>query len=254
VSDALDPRRLEEIGLNALQTQRQLFYDGWLLRISPGRAKRARSVNPFFGSSLPLDDKIAYCERIYEAAGLPTLFRMTPFNQPPDLDTALAARGYRAFDATWVQAVTLEAPPDVPASSDVELTQPDVAAFVAAVGEMRQSPPEQQAAHLERLTHTPLRRRGVLATSGGRPIAAGQVAVEDGVAGIFDVVTVESERGRGVATQIVAQLLAWAWSRGAHAAYLQVDDANRPAHAIYRKFGFTTRYTYHYRAREDECH
>ena len=73
-----DPVRIEEAGLNALQTQRQLFYDGWLLRISPGTAKRARSVNPNFGSSLPLPGKIAYCENIYAQHGLPTLFRMTP--------------------------------------------------------------------------------------------------------------------------------------------------------------------------------
>src|SRR5206468_1751271 len=36
-------RRIEEAGLNALQTQRQLFYDGWVLRVSPGKAKRGRS-------------------------------------------------------------------------------------------------------------------------------------------------------------------------------------------------------------------
>ena len=79
---------IEEAGLNALQTQRQLFYDGWLLRVSPGKAKRARSVNPHFGSSLPLDGKIDRCERLYGASGLPTLFRVTPFAKPPGLDAA----------------------------------------------------------------------------------------------------------------------------------------------------------------------
>jgi len=88
-SPAVDPRRVEEAGLNALQTQRQLFYDGWLLRVSPGKAKRARSVNPHFESSLPLPEKIAYCERIYEERGLPALFRMTPFAQPRTLEAAL---------------------------------------------------------------------------------------------------------------------------------------------------------------------
>ena len=52
----LAPIRIEEAGLNALQTQQQLFYDGWLLRVSPGKAKRARSVNAHFGSTLPLDE------------------------------------------------------------------------------------------------------------------------------------------------------------------------------------------------------
>ena len=49
-----DGRRIEEAGLNALQTQRQLFYDGWLLRVSPGKAKRAR--NPTRG--VPAADRL----------------------------------------------------------------------------------------------------------------------------------------------------------------------------------------------------
>jgi ribosomal protein S18 acetylase RimI-like enzyme len=36
-------------------------------------------------------------------------------------------------------------------------------------------------------------------------------------------------------------------------AFLQVNDDNAPALAVYRKFGFTTAYAYHYRAREGEC-
>ena len=49
------------------------------------------------------------------------------------------------------------------------------------------------------------------------------------------------------------ELLRWAWQNGATHAYLQVDAENAPALAVYRKFGFATAYTYHYRARPDEC-
>ena len=85
----IDARRIEQAGLNALQTQRQLFYDGWLLRISPGSAKRARSVNAHFGSTLPLDEKIDHCERVYGERALPALFRITPFDHPGDLERKL---------------------------------------------------------------------------------------------------------------------------------------------------------------------
>ena len=245
--------RVEEAGLNALQTQRQLFYDGWLLRVSPGVAKRARSVNAHFGSTLPVDAKIDYCEGLYAAHGLPTLFRITPFVQPPLLETVLGGRGYIAFQPTCVQVAPLGHPPDFPADPEIELAAPPPAKFVDAVGALRGSTPEQRAAHLERLSCTPLTTRAVLARIGGETVACGQLALEQGLAGIYDMVTAAAYRGRGIATQIVGELLTWAWNHGATNAYLQVDAANARALAVYRKFGFATIYDYHYRARSDEC-
>ena len=137
--------------------------------------------------------------------------------------------------------------------SDVELMAPPVAEFVDAVGALRGSTAEQRAAHLERLSNTPLVNRAVLARIDGETVGCGQVALEHGLAGIYDMVTADAFRGRGVATQIVSDLLVWAWSHGASHAYLQVDANNAPALATYRKFGFATAYTYHYRARPDEC-
>ena len=36
-----DGRRLEELSLNSSAPPGQLLYDGWLLRLAPGKAKRA---------------------------------------------------------------------------------------------------------------------------------------------------------------------------------------------------------------------
>ena len=249
----IDARRIEEAGLNALQTQRQLFYDGWLLRVSPGKARRARSVNAHFGSTLPLPAKIDHCERIYRERELPTLFRITPFVAPADLDDALDARGYVPFDTTLVQAVELDGTTlPVPGRGAVELVDASIDAFVDAIATLRGSPTTQRDAHRERLAHSPLDGRHVLAVVDGVPVAAGKTAREGDIAGVFDLVTAEHARGRGIATLVVARLLARAWDRGARLAYLQVDAGNAPALAIYRRFGFATVYTYHYRARERE--
>jgi len=250
----IDARRIEEAGLNALQTQRQLFYDGWLLRMSPGKAKRARSVNAHFGSTLPLERKIVHCERVYGERELPTLFRMTPFVRPAELEQALTRRGYRPFDTTLVQAVELVGaalPAHDPA--DAVLVEPSIDAFVDAVGKLRGSPPQQREAHRERLGHSPLDGRHVVALVDGEPVAAGKTARDGDVVGVFDLVTAEHARGRGIATALVARLLARAWDRGARMAYLQVDAGNAPALAVYRRFGFETIYTYHYCGREGEC-
>jgi N-acetylglutamate synthase len=251
---AVDPRRIEEAGLNAVQTQRQLFYDGWLLRLSPGQAKRARSVNAHFGSTLPVAHKILYCERVYAQHGLAPLFRMTPFSCPSDLDTALAAHGYLAFEETLVQTALLDEAPAIPeAPDDVEIAELDAAAFVEAVGELRGSPAGQREAHRERLRNSPLDKRCVALRAGGRVVCTAQVALEGELAGLYDVVTAEEARGKGYATQACASLLAWGWQRGARTAYLQVSADNAPALAIYRRFGFATVYVYYYRGPPGRC-
>ncbi len=254
--DAVAPSQVEEAGLNALQTQRQLFYDGWLLRLSPGKAKRARSINAHFGSTLPLDAKIEHCERVYAAHGLPTLFRVTPFDKPPDLDAALGRRGYVRFDPTLVQVAALGAgpamSPDGPRAAQIELVLPPIEEFVREVAALRGSTDAQRAAHLERLAGTTLTMRAIVARENGRTVACGQAALDRGLIGIFDMRTDAASRGRGIATRIVAELLSWGRRQGATHAYLQVDAGNAAALAVYGRFGFATAYTYHYRARAGE--
>lgn len=249
----VDPQRVEEAALNALQTQRQLFYDGWLLRLSPGSAKRARSVNPHFGSSLPIDEKIDRCEAIYAAQKLPALFRITPFCKPHALDAILERRGYVAFDETLVQIapVVFDAGLRI---DGVELAIASIAEFVAAVGALRQSTSVQCAAHYERLSNTPLVMHAIIArSSGGEIVGCGQVAIDDGLAAIYDMVTAIDFRGRGLAKSIVAALLNHAARTDVEHAFLQVNADNAAARAVYAKFGFATLYTYHYRARPSEC-
>lgn len=249
---APDLRRVEEASLNGSATPRQILYDGWLLRLAPGKAKRARSVNAHYPSTRPLSEKIDYCERIYAVHGLPRLFRITPFVHPSELDAELERRSYARFDLTLAQGVTLPRPPDLP-DLEVELRKADVRSFVEAVAAMRRSSRQALEAHLERLLEAPLPSGRVFAWLDGRPVACGQWMLHDGLAGVYDVITAEDARGRGLATLVTAHLLAQAWERGASFAHLQVDESNAPALAVYRKFGFATLYTYHYRAPHGEC-
>ena len=248
----LDLRRVEEVSLNALQTQRQLFYDGWLLRVSPGKARRARSVNAHFGSTLPIGQKIAYCERLYEARGLPVLFRMTPFVHPANLGDELAARGYEAFDPTLVQVKALAHPPEPRACDGVDIASPGIDAFADAVALLQESSPEQRDAYHERMAHAPQVSRYLVAYAGGRIVGVGTAMLEDGLAGIFSMATAPDMRRRGIASAVLARLLAWSWEHGAAHAYLQVDAQNRDALPVYRNAGFATAYTYWYCAREGE--
>ena len=107
--------------------------------------------------------------------------------------------------------------------------------------------PQQRDAHRERLQNSPLEKRCIAIRAAGRVVCTAQVAIEGELVGVYDVVTAENARGRGHATVACASLLSWAWQHGANIAYLQVNEDNPPAIAIYRKLGFATVYTYHYR-------
>src|SRR5437868_14985761 len=82
----LEARRLEERALNASGAFQSIIYDGWLLGYRPGPTKRLRCVNPFYPSTVPIPEKIAYCAAFYASVGLPAVFRLLPFSEPPELD------------------------------------------------------------------------------------------------------------------------------------------------------------------------
>jgi ribosomal protein S18 acetylase RimI-like enzyme len=241
-----DARRLEELSLNSSAPPGQLLYDGWLLRLAPGKAKRARSVNAVYDSARPLDEKIAYCERLYARMRLPTLFRMTPFSQPAGLDAELSARGYARFDETAVESAAIG--PCQAGSAQVM----NLGRWVDAVGALRGSPEEHRAAHRARLEGMPLAMRAVAVEEDGAVVATGLTIVEDDCAGLFDIVTAEGARRQGHARGVVASLLHVARELGARHAYLQVQRDNEPARRLYRAFGFEERYMYWYRGRSGE--
>ena len=106
--------RAENAGLDASAPPQQADIDGWLIRLSPGKAKRSRCINALRAGSLPLDDLLARCQQAYDAAGLPLAIRVTPWSQPADLDALLAARGWGSFDAADVMVLDRLEPEPAP--------------------------------------------------------------------------------------------------------------------------------------------
>jgi ribosomal protein S18 acetylase RimI-like enzyme len=248
--DALGAR-LEDAGLTSSQPPQQSIYDGWLLRYSPGKAKRARSVNAIGAGLRPLAEKLAYVETFFRRAALPCLFRITPFTQPNTLDRFLDGAGYLAGDESRVMATALPLAQH-PAAPAPALEEVDAARFARVAGVLRGSPESVIAAELQRIVHAALPARYLTVSAEGEVAACGSVLFEDDVAGVFNMVTATGWRGRGLATALVSHLLRHAADAGARVAYLQVDAANAPARHVYEKFGFRDRYAYWYRAQPDQ--
>ena len=242
--------RIEEAGLNAAQPPDQLLIDGWLLRFSPGKARRARSVNAISPGRLPLPEKLAICQHWFAQIRLPLLFRITPFSQPAGLDDFLAQADFVAIDETRVMTRSFN--DGGPGDGGLRVGNVDVEHVAQVVGALRGSPERQLDAHVRRLHLSPLNRfTTCLVAYAGQdendPVAAGQVVVEGNVAGLYDIVTAPHARGRGYGRVLSAQLLCAARAMGARTAYLQVDVGNASARRIYAALGFVDRYAYWYR-------
>ena len=240
---------IEDAALNASAPPQQLWLDGWLLRLCPGKAKRARSVNAVAAGRLPLAEKLALAEALYREAGLPMVVRITPFTQPAGLDEALAAAGLQRFDPTLVLAAELPRmalEPKLPPG--LRLERADASTYAQVVGELRGSPPSQRQAHAQRLALSPVPYHGWLLRQGDELLACGQSARQLQWVGLYDIFTAPAARNRGLAGALCAELLRRTAAEGARTAYLQVDAANAPALAVYRRLGFGPGYGYHYRA------
>ena len=251
--------RVEDAGINASAPPQQRWIDGWLVRFSPGKAKRARCVQAVAAGRLPLHERLALCAAVLRDAGLPLLLRITPFSQPAGLDQALADRGFHRLDDTRVMVLPALAAsaPGPAASADhwpdtLRLQRLPAAEFAAAVGGLRGSPVGQRAAQAERLALSPVPYQGwaLCRRSDGTVLACGQTAFEADLVGLYDVFTHPDARGQGLARQLCAALLVQAQADGARLAYLQVDADNMAARAIYHRLGFADAYAYHYRTAE----
>jgi len=242
--------RVEDAGLNASAPPQQRWLDGWLVRTLPGKARRARCINALAPGRMPLAQKLALAADVYRAAGLPMILRLHRFTQPPTLDAELERLGWPVVDHTTVM-IRAElgglSPRALPAG--IELAPLDGADFARAVGSLRGSPPEHIEAHTLRLQHSPVPYRGhvLRRRTDGWVLACGQTAREGPMVGLYDVFTHPEARNQGLAALLCERLLALSTAEGAGTGYLQVDAANAPAIAVYRRLGFQPAYGYHYR-------
>lgn len=243
--------RIEDAGLNASAPPQQRWFDGWLLRFSPGKAKRARCIHPVADGRLALPEKLALAAAVYREAGLPLIVRVTPFSRPHALDAELQAIGLPAFDDTRVMVSALPATPveAPPLPRGYTLQALGHAAFAQTVGRMRGSPLAQRQAHAQRLelAPVPFRAYAIRRDDDAQPVACGQFATEAELVGLYDVYTDPALRGQGLARLLCAHLLAAAHAAGARTAYLQVDAGNAAARRVYHALGFADAYRYHYR-------
>jgi len=243
-------KRIEEVSLNSWPPLQSVIYDGWILRFSKGYTKRANSVNPIYPSTEDLSRKITRCERIYSQKGLPTVFRLTPFASPSNLDQNLERRKYKIIDRTIVLHLDLRMT-KIRLDTALKINPVKLDRWLEIFHRFNGSPVGDQVVHREILRLIPSKRILAALRYSDETVACGLGVLEGEYMGLFDLITSPEMRRMGFGTGLVSRLLEWARENGALHAYLQVEKRNAPAISLYARFGFQEIYHYWYRVPED---
>jgi len=228
---------------------------GWRLRAAGGFTGRANSALAVGAPGMPLPAAAAAVRRWYAARGLPTMISVPyPCGRPADtgVDRFLASAGWtvRSGAATVMTApaatiASIGSPDRVGVDVDAE---PD-AAWLARYHYRGQ--PSLPPAARRVLCSAPWQAFGSIRED-GLTLAIGRVAVARDWAGLTAIEVDPAHRRRGLARALTAALAAQAAARGARHLYLQVEDGNAAARALYHRLGFTDHHGYHYRVAPPE--
>ncbi|NML46390.1 GNAT family N-acetyltransferase [Ramlibacter sp. G-1-2-2] len=240
----LDIEAIERATLAAVPPQRLEECQGWLVPLDDGTVGRAHSAAPT-AHGAPGAGSIEAVEALYADAGLKTVFRVP---MVAAVETELERRGYVAAKPTLVQWMALgdPHPGPLPLAGEGELRlAPSADASWEGVFLGEGFDPVDGASRLGILR----RAQGSLYASvrvGGETVAVGCGSFSHGWGSVHGMRTLPAHRGRGHATRIIRAITDAARERGLARVFLQVEQGNAGARALYARLGFQDGWTYRY--------
>ncbi|MBQ0058610.1 MAG: GNAT family N-acetyltransferase [Lachnospiraceae bacterium] len=240
---------IEDLSLNAWPSHQMQMYDGWILRFSYYYTCRTNCVEEIGLSSLPIPEKVDYCERIYHRWQTPCIFKSTPLTNPL-LKEELESRGYGILRPTDVMVCNLEG---ITAHPENDLTIENQVSYAWLQGLFDLN-------HTDNIVHRrivpsmyaaiPKNQIAISITDHEKVIATGLGILDRDYIGVYAIHVNPSYRRRHMARDIVSTLLVEGRKAGAKYAYLQCLSDNAPAKNLYQSLGFKTKYEYCFLAKE----
>lgn len=240
-------KTIEELSMNAWPALQTKLYDAWILRFANGYTKRSNSINPIYQSTLSLEEKIVFCESVYENLNLPVVFKLTNQSCPKNIDDELEKRHYSIIDETSVRIIEVDGckyrdPEGI--VIDNQFSDAWFNGFIRCSGLENQEFQNSAKNILNNILGEVIVVRKEV---NNNIVACGYGAIERNFIGIFDIIVAKSHRGKGFGQEIMEGILSNAIHKGIKTAYLSVVVGNVPAESLYQKLGFKEIYKYWYR-------
>ena len=240
--------KIEDLSINAWPSFKTELYDNWLIRFSHQYTLRTNCVEQLGTSTLPLDEKIDYCEQIYIDYHSPCTFKITPLI-PGHFDRMLAERGYTSLNKTGVMTMSLKNWSfDSSIKKNVTLSDTITNDWIFGVFELNNV---TNPIHKEIVPNMfrAIPKRTIVANImvNGQMTASGLGILDRNELGLYAIYTHAGHRGRGYARAICNTILEKGKSMGATHSYLQVLKNNTAAINLYESLGYKSEYSYWFR-------
>jgi GNAT superfamily N-acetyltransferase len=240
-------RRLEAAGFRDWPSQVAEYDRAWLIRLTPHHpAKRLNSINPLdIADHDDLDARIDRARRRFAEFGRTTIFRISPLASPR-LGGHLDALGWPEFGHSQIMHLGLSR--DALTGFMDQIPMQDIGRFIARSAVIRNAVAGQETG-LQRILSSISGELGLfLVENDGGPLSCVIAVRDNDLAGLFEIGTAVGRRRGGHARSVVGSALKWAHAHGARRAWLQVEQSNEAAIALYHSLGFRRVYDYHYRS------
>lgn len=219
----------------------------WELRAASGFTRRANSVLPLGDPGMPVADALAHATRWYAERGLPAYVQAG--TGAADSQEALCAeledRGWRREVSAGVRIAALAPVGDQ--DSDISRVLLERTAGTRWLERYHRAGADS-VPMLRVLSQGPSVWFATVPGDdpAGAPAAIGRCVVDGRWAGFGAIEVNPDYRRRGLATTVMTALARTALAEGASAAWLQVEDDNAGAIALYDRMGFVTHHRYHH--------
>ncbi|WP_055569061.1 GNAT family N-acetyltransferase [Streptomyces atriruber] len=217
----------------------------WELRSAAGFTRRANSALPLGDPGRPLDEALRHVREWYADRGLPPYVQTATGAEGTQelLCAALEEHGWRREVSAQLHIGGLAPIADLDADTDrVTLSRSFDEPWLRRYKRFGVPGPHV----LEVLAGGPSVWFASVPGSGDAPAAIGRCVVDGRWAGFMAVEVAPEHRREGLATAVMTALSRQALSEGASAAWLQVEDDNDGARALYDGMGFAAHHAYHH--------